>query len=396
MVTSEYPTSTAEAGGLGTYTAKTADMLRAAGHSVVVIALADGQPSPHDCSIPVVLVPRSAPFSLLKRLRFFWRYETPMQRRVDSRRLLRALMSVQHRQTIDIVHLASYQSPGLAIASSCKWPTVTRLSNFDWLWREAANEPPDSSTRLLDALERRQACESTRTCCPSVFLAELAQSTAGLTPKVVRTPPPELPPEQGPATIRDPSTIAFVGRCNRVKGFDMFLKTAKSLLETDRSSRFVIAGRVVESSPLGTGLQELLLRFPTNVSYCGHVASSRLSEIYELASCVVVPSRVDNYPNVCLEAQAHGCPVIASRDSSLDEMITDGVDGLFFVNGSATSLKGTLQRFLNLAPHERAEMSRAAIQTDAHRRSDAPLDELVSLYRETKAAFQKSSSMTPS
>jgi predicted membrane GTPase involved in stress response len=34
-----------------------------------------------------------------------------------------------------------------------------------------------------------------------------------------------------------------------------------------------------------------------------------------------MPSRVDNYPNACLEALSLGVPVIGTYDSSLDEMI---------------------------------------------------------------------------
>ena len=41
----------------------------------------------------------------------------------------------------------------------------------------------------------------------------------------------------------------------------------------------------------------------------------------------MLPSLIDNSPNSCLEAMGLGGVVIGTRGSSLDELITDGVNG---------------------------------------------------------------------
>jgi glycosyltransferase involved in cell wall biosynthesis len=50
---------------------------------------------------------------------------------------------------------------------------------------------------------------------------------------------------------------------------------------------------------------------------------------------VVTPSRVDNCPNTCLEAQALGKIVIGTRQSSLEELVDHGVTGFLAEPGSA-------------------------------------------------------------
>jgi glycosyltransferase involved in cell wall biosynthesis len=394
LITSEYPATDGTVGGLGTYTANIAQLLRNEGHLPVILALADRPMVSNGDGLPVIDVIRRRPSAILGNTRFFWRYEIPIRRYLDSRRLLRALESLDQRHKIDVVQMTNCHSPGLAIAGSKRWPTVTRFSNLEWLWREANGGRIDASQRMLDKLDARQALASTITCAPSLFLADHARSSLGLSPRLVRTPPPTRAPYPTEPLRREKNRIAFVGTCNRIKGFDLFLEAADDLLGRDLPVRFEIAGRLLEPSPLRDHLEKIRSRQSSRINVRGPVNREAVNDILDRTGCLVIPSRVDNYPNICLEAQARGCPVIASADSSLDEMVTEGRDGFLFENGSADSLVAALRRFLDLSKRSLLRMSEAARDTDEHRRSDNPVSHLVSLYEEAQELFEASVSST--
>jgi glycosyltransferase involved in cell wall biosynthesis len=152
--------------------------------------------------------------------------------------------------------------------------------------------------------------------------------------------------------------------------------------------QFEIAGRLLEPSPLRNHLEEIRSRYSSRIDFHGPVNHATVNNIFERTGCLVIPSRVDNYPNICLEAQARGCPVIASDDSSLDEMVTEGKNGLLFKNGSTESLVTALRSFLDLSESALLRMSEAALETDNHRRSEKPISHLVSLYKEAIEFFR--------
>jgi glycosyltransferase involved in cell wall biosynthesis len=387
LITSEYPATDGTVGGLGTYTANIAQLLKNEGHLPVILALVDRPMASNRAELPVIDVIRRRPSAILKNTRFFWRYETPIRRYLDSRLLLRTLDSLDQRRRIDVVQMTNCHSPGIAFAGSNRWPTITRFSNLEWLWRKANASPIDASQRILDRFDARQALASTITCAPSTFLADHARKSLGLRSRIVRTPPPERAASPATPSRREKHKIAFVGTCNRIKGFDIFLEAACDLLGRKLPVRFEIAGRLLEPSPLRSHLEEIRSRYSSRIGFHGPVNQATVNDILERTACLVIPSCVDNYPNICLEAQARGCPVIASDDSSLDEMVTEGENGFLFANGSAESLVMALRKFLDLSECALSRMSQAALETDIHRRSVKPVSQLISLYEEAKDIF---------
>jgi hypothetical protein len=84
----------------------------------------------------------------------------------------------------------------------------------------------------------------------------------------------------------------------------------------------------------------------------------------ERARAAVVPSRWENFPNVCIEAMRTGLPVIATRLGGMVELIEDGRTGWLTpdtgVAGMVEGLTAALRRCLAASPEERAAMGAAA------------------------------------
>ncbi|GAC1466697.1 MAG: hypothetical protein NVS2B14_04910 [Chamaesiphon sp.] len=100
-----------------------------------------------------------------------------------------------------------------------------------------------------------------------------------------------------------------------------------------------------------------------------------------------MPSRVDNYPNACLEAQSMGISVIGSDNSSLSEMITDGETGFIFGNGNALELQNAIERLLRQTPEQRARMREQILVQIDHILEESCITQLINFYEVVCKSF---------
>lgn len=136
-------------------------------------------------------------------------------------------------------------------------------------------------------------------------------------------------------------TAVFVGRLNEWKGWDTFVRAAALAHDEVPSSRFVIAGGVVENDWGAKRAAKAVIAAadPSGswLTWVGEVQDSRT--IMREAWVVVVPSnRPDPFPNVVLEAMAEGRAVIGSRSGGIPEMVLDGETGLLVEPGDDVAL----------------------------------------------------------
>lgn len=102
--------------------------------------------------------------------------------------------------------------------------------------------------------------------------------------------------------------ILFAGRMEEQKGIS-FLKEIiedTNMTSWGRKINFLLAG----SGPMETIPEELSKNF-SNVEYQGQVSPEKLRKLYLCSDLVVMPSKWESFPYVCLEAQVCGCPVVA-------------------------------------------------------------------------------------
>src|SRR5262249_18618171 len=74
----------------------------------------------------------------------------------------------------------------------------------------------------------------------------------------------------------------------------------------------------------------------------------------------VVPSRWENFPNVCMEAMGSGLPVITTRKGGMIEMIEDGRSGWIADSTTSEGLATALWRALQTPASILAEMGNEA------------------------------------
>lgn len=125
----------------------------------------------------------------------------------------------------------------------------------------------------------------------------------------------------------------WVGRMEPYKKPELIVETAKR--NTARSFIFV-----------GTGSLENKLRrmAPQNCQLVGLIPDDELSYLYSHAQALIMPQNED-FGYVSIEAQYHGCPVVAYRAGGACETVVEEESGIFFEEQTVPSLVSQLERY---------------------------------------------------
>ena len=162
--------------------------------------------------------------------------------------------------------------------------------------------------------------------------------------------PQEPVPAPTPDQDRTRNRIGFFGQLNWYKGVDVLLNAMTLLDARGVDAHLSLHGANLELQPpeFQKEFMELLdatTRASNNVTLEGSYDHDDLPRLMAEIDWVVVPSRWwENSPLVIQEAFFHGKPVICSDIGGMAEKVTDGVNGLHFRVGNATSLAATLER----------------------------------------------------
>jgi glycosyltransferase involved in cell wall biosynthesis len=160
-----------------------------------------------------------------------------------------------------------------------------------------------------------------------------------------------------PAKPAGAPVITTVGNIRRVKGHDVFIKAAASIVAQFPQVTFNIAGDVLESDYFAE-LQSLTghLNLSNHFHFVGGVANLR--EYLSTADIFVLPSRSEGFSNAIVEAMAASLPVVATNVGGNAEAVTDGISGLIVPPDDPTALAAAITRLLS-DPDKAREMGAA-------------------------------------
>ena len=184
----------------------------------------------------------------------------------------------------------------------------------------------------------------------------------------------------------DAVVLAFAGRIQPLKGPDVVLRAAASLLRLCPS----LAGRlvvVIVGGPSGSevgapGRLEALassLGISSLVRMEAPCPQPELADWYRAADVVLVPSHSESFGLVALEAQACGTPVVAAAVGGLRTAVRDGYSGVL-VDGHDPEVWARVLAGLVGSPARLASLSRGAREHAAAFNWPATAERLVGVY----------------
>lgn len=169
-------------------------------------------------------------------------------------------------------------------------------------------------------------------------------------------------------------TIVSVGRAVEKKGYSDLLH-ALSRMPSHLSWRFEHVG----GGPLGARLRAQAERLGIADRIAWHGAQSRdfVFALLGRADLFVLPSRLtksgdrDGLPNVLMEAQAFGVPVLSTDVSGIPELVTDGENGMLVPERSPAALAAAILR-LATEPELRTRLGQVGAASVRERFSSEP------------------------
>lgn len=150
--------------------------------------------------------------------------------------------------------------------------------------------------------------------------------------------------------------FAFAGRLQVTKGIYTLIDAFRLLVEKydiSPTTKLVIAGgdsncvdfpkKLPKDKKLATAIQGL----ENKIEFLGSKSPKQLASLFNNATAVVVPSFYESFGMVAAEAQACGCPVIASKVGGLKDVVKNRITGLHTEKGNENNLAHAMKTVLS-------------------------------------------------
>lgn len=135
--------------------------------------------------------------------------------------------------------------------------------------------------------------------------------------------------------------VAFVGKLTHFKGVDVLLKAARIYeKEFDGKVLTLIVGNGELYGNLTKMKTDLKLE---HVRFVGHVNQEKLVDVFNIADVSTVPSRMEPFGLVAIEALACGTPVVATNQGGLPDFLTEEVGTLVPVEDDIALADGIIK-----------------------------------------------------
>ena len=151
--------------------------------------------------------------------------------------------------------------------------------------------------------------------------------------------------------------IGYLGRIDKDKGWDTFIKAMAVLKQEYFDIQIHIAGGGKEIHMLDTIIHELKIEY--SIIKYGTISHEQINSFFEKIELFVFPSRRsgESLGLVALEALASGTPVIANNNGAVEDFIINGKNGYLYHNDSIDEMVVRIQEYLNLSNLEKRKLS---------------------------------------
>ncbi|MBU5636000.1 glycosyltransferase family 4 protein [Geomonas sp. Red69] len=386
FVTTEYVTEEQNYdGGLSNYLSRISLALKSKGHEpVIVVASSSNGSFRHN----EVEVNRVKALCYSKRLMKILQIFPGLDWKVVSWQLNRRIRRLHQEQPFDVVQ---YASVGATILSRHQdIPSVARISGNQKLWDIAYEEAPSRKKSAYQDLEIAGLGRADSLYGPSRVIADYLKANHGFDVQIIESPfVQECSAFNTDVYSNIRSRVAgdyllFFGSLGLAKGVKTIADMAHDLLEKYPKLSMVFVGKDMgyNGQPIMSYVLERAGEHADRIVWHDRVKHEQLYPVIEGAKLVLLPSRIDNFPNCCVEAMAFKKVVIGTKGASFEQLIDDGISGLLSIPDDPQSLLAVVTKALDMPEQELQEIGERSSRRAMELSPEKIVEQLLAYYKD--------------
>lgn len=296
--------------------------------------------------------------------------------------------------TIDIIQYTSYTATALFRRNDI--PAVSRISSWNPLITKYYDSEVSDESMKCDLLELIALKNTDNIFGPSRIEAEYISNTKNVPVKVIESPfiwtNNSFDYSLYDRYLKNKKFLLFFGTLGVLKGLLTISEIIYDLLNTHEDLFFVFVGKDVGCS--SGSFHDILMQkseyHKDRIIYFERQKHVRLFPLIEKSIAVVLPSRIDNFPNSCIESMAHGKIVIGTRNTGFEQLIKHGESGFLIERDNPAELLITIDKVLALDQKTLGIISNNAIERIKKLQPEIVVNELLCYYKDVINGFNSS------
>ena len=378
-------------GGLSNYIYKVALELIKYGHYPIVIVSSteNNKITYNGIEVHRVLPQPTTLYKLVDKIsRYKWQQtlDILLQSYVVNQRL----KQLHSSSPIDVVQYPSYQAIG--IFTPHYLISTMRISGYQKL-ADPANGHYSRSFRERQGqiLEHFSYLKAKNIFGPSHFLANIISKKYKKPVRVIETPFLNSSIDEDKSIINEVYDIIgdskyglYFGRLAQIKGLLEIVAILDDFFNAFPNHYFVIIGKDVgcnNKPSLELIYQNINPSNHNRLIYRKEQPHQKLMPIISKANFVLMPSRIENFPNACVEAMALNKIVIATKGVSFEQLIEDKVNGFLFEKANSADLLKVIKEVLNLHSEQKSQIETNAGKSIERLNPNITIRQLIDYYQ---------------
>lgn len=375
LVTPEFISEEFFDGGLANYIHRLALSLKNMGHNVVIVVTASHDESMvwRGLHVERVAVWQQGHWGAVSS-RFLRRcdrltlriFSMSISLLWQSRCLCKRVNFLHRTHAFDVAQYAHLA--GVGLLRNSRIPAVVRLSSSTKLCQEKGGYgAPNWDIAQQRFIENFVVKRADIVFGPSERIAELTTQECGVPVRVIESPfLPDVASVDDSvyrAHLHGVQYLLFFGSIGLIKGVGTIAEIIHAVLCRYPELRFAFVGKRLPGQDGGDLMDRVMHNAAEHVERVLWIPSQPHEKLYPIiahAHAVILPSRIDNFPNSCIEAMALERVVVGTKGNGFEQLIVHGESGFLAAPDDAAGLLAMIGRVMALSSEECRVMGKRA------------------------------------
>ncbi|HXB41824.1 MAG TPA: glycosyltransferase family 4 protein [Bacteroidia bacterium] len=185
--------------------------------------------------------------------------------------------------------------------------------------------------------------------------------------------------------------LLFFGTIGLIKGIGTVARIIHPFLEKHKNYYFVFVGKVLHSEEEGVNMMDFVRKkageFKDHIIHIDKIRHEKLYPIIKNSEFIISPSRIDNFPNTCIEAMVNKKIVIGTLGNGFEQLIDHKQSGYLIPVDDEAKLLESMEEIINLNPEEKIRMEHNAGERIKKLAPEYIIPQLIDFYQSTINKF---------